>query len=126
MKLAVDEIQEIRLLSSGCPHEADGVGPSVLDARCFDHREIICQQRRFVVRSEGSIVLASVCVISQGHGAWHIETGTGLYRNFKAVGTETFGRLPVGGQFTDFERFAGIGTFDRHGNDDDDDDHGNH
>ena len=51
LKLAVDEIQEIRLLSSGCPHEADGVGPSVLDARCFDHREIICQQRRFVAGS---------------------------------------------------------------------------
>ena len=71
---------------------------------------------------EGSIVLASVCVISQGHGAWHIEAGTGRYRNFKAVGTETFGRLPAGGQFTDFERFAGIGTFDRHGNDDHDED----
>ena len=75
---------------------------------------------------EGTIVLASVCVLSQGHGAWRVETGSGRYRNFKAVGTETFGKLPPGGQFTDFERFAGIGTFDRHGNDDDhdDDDHG--
>ena len=102
-------------------------GASQMDVCLPDVPGGVIRCRFTYVRSdgEGSIVLASVCVISQGHGAWHLETGTGLYRNFKAVGTETFGRLPLGGQFTDFERFAGIGTFDRHGNDDhDEDDHG--
>ena len=71
----------------------------------------------------GSLVLASVCVLSQGHGTRHVAKGTGRYENFKAVGTETFGKLPPelqppGQAFTDFERFAGIGTFDKHHDDD--------
>ena len=65
----------------------------------------------------GTLVLASVCVNPDRHGTWHVESGTGRFRNFKAVGTETFGPLPVGGPFTNFERFAGIGTFDKHGDD---------
>ena len=64
----------------------------------------------------GELVLASVCVLSDGHGAWHVESGTGRYKNFTAVGTETFGPLTTG-PFTNFERFAGIGEFGGHGGD---------
>src|SRR5882672_9095456 len=36
----------------------------------------------------------AVCVLSQGRGTWRVEEGTGRFKNFKAVGTETFGALP--------------------------------
>ena len=74
------------------------------------------------VRSDGSgtLVVRSVCVLANGHGTWHVESGTGRYENFKAVGTETFGALlPNPAGFTDFERFAGIGTDREHGDDED-------
>jgi hypothetical protein len=75
------------------------------------------------VRSDGqgTLVVLSVCVLSSGHGTWHVDSGTGAYKNFKAVGTETFGLLadvdspPYVGPFTRFERFAGIGTDGEHG-----------
>jgi hypothetical protein len=69
------------------------------------------------VCSVGTLVLKSVCVLSNGHGTWHIAGGTGRYKNFKGIGTETFGPLPAGGPFTDYERFAGIVTNDKHGDD---------
>ena len=76
------------------------------------------------VRSDGkgTLVVASVCVLADGHGAWHVEKGTGCFKNFTGIGTETFGNLPPGGAFTGFERFAGIGTFAKHGDDRHDDD----
>jgi len=85
------------------------------------HRSLqihVCKVRR--KRNLGLDV--GLCVLSQGHGTWHVdvEKSTGRYKNFKAVGTETFGKLSPGQVFTDFERFAGIGTFDKHG----DDEHG--
>lgn len=61
--------------------------------------------------SDGTLVLASVCDLSAKHGTWHVEEGTGRFKNFKAVGTQTFDIPPT------FERFAGIGTFDKHGDD---------
>ena len=67
------------------------------------------------VSSVGTLVVRSVCVLSNGHGAWHIASGTGRYKDFKGVGTETFGKLSPGGPFTDFERFAGIATNDEDG-----------
>ncbi len=67
------------------------------------------------VSSVGTLVVRSVCVFSSGHGTWHVESGTGRYKHFKAVGTQTFGRLPSGGPFTNYERFAGITTNDEHG-----------
>ena len=74
------------------------------------------------VRSDGkgTLVVASVCVLPDGHGTWQVEKGTGVFKNFKAIGTQTFGPLPPGGPFTNFERFAGITTDDKHG----DDEHG--
>lgn len=74
------------------------------------------------VRSDGhgTLVVRSVCVLADGHGTWHVESGTGRYENFKAVGTETFGGLPPNpAGFTDYERFAGIGTDDEHHGDND-------
>src|SRR6267142_7041333 len=70
------------------------------------------------VSSVGTLVVRSVCVLSNGHGAWHIAGGTGRYKHFKGVGTETFGKLSPGGTFTDFERFAGIATNDEDGDKD--------
>jgi hypothetical protein len=70
------------------------------------------------VSSVGTLVVRSVCVLSNGHGAWHIARGTGRYKNFKGVGTETFGKLAPGGPFTDFERFAGIVTNGEDGDND--------
>ena len=67
------------------------------------------------VSSVGTLVVKSVCVLSDGHGTWHIVDGTGRYKNFKGIGTQTFGALSPGGPFTDFERFAGIATDDKHG-----------
>ena len=75
------------------------------------------------VRSDGkgTLVLKSVCVLADGHGTWHVEKGTGCYKNFWAVGTETFGPFFRPGQtFTNFERFAGIGKYKKDG----DDEHG--
>ena len=63
----------------------------------------------------GTIVVHSVCVLSNGHGAWHVHRGTGRYEHFKAVGTETFGSLAPGGSYTMFERFAGIVTDEKDG-----------
>ena len=71
------------------------------------------------VCSVGTLVVKSVCVLSNGHGTWRIAGGTGRYKNFKGIGTETFGALS-GGPFTNYERFAGIATNDEHG----DDEHG--
>jgi hypothetical protein len=72
------------------------------------------------VRSDGhgTLVLRSVCVLAHGHGTWHVESATGRYEGLKGVGTETFGNFPPGGPFTGFERFAGIGTADEHGDND--------
>jgi len=64
------------------------------------------------VSSVGTLVVKSVCVLSNGHGTWHVESGTGRYEHFKAIGTETFGQLPAGGPFTNYERFAGFTTND--------------
>ena len=66
--------------------------------------------------SDGTLVLASVCDLTAKHGTWHVEKGTGRFENFKAVGTQTFDLPPT------FERFAGIGTFDKHGDDKNGDD----
>lgn len=68
------------------------------------------------VSAVGTLVVRSVCVLTNGHGTWHVASGTGRYKNFKAVGTQTFGSLPGGsGPFTDYERFAGIATNVKHG-----------
>ena len=86
----------------------------------------------WVIPGEGTLVTSSsVCKIAgaNGIGAWSIEkgTGTGIFKHFKAVGTETFGAIPATDPafalgFTDFERFAGVGTFDKHGHDKNGDD----
>jgi hypothetical protein len=70
------------------------------------------------VSSAGTLVVQSVCVFGDGHGTWHVESGTGRYEKFKAVGTQTFGPLPAGGPFTDYERFAGFATNDGKGGND--------
>jgi hypothetical protein len=67
------------------------------------------------VSSVGTLVVKSVCVLSNGHGTWRIARGTGRYKHFKGFGTETFGQLSSGGLFTDYERFAGIATNDEDG-----------
>ena len=82
-------------------------------------------QFTWVIPGAGTLVTSSsVCKLAGGNGigAWSIEEGTGIFKNFKAVGTETFGPIPPADPafalgFTDFERFAGIGTFDKHGDD---------
>lgn len=75
----------------------------------------------WVIPGEGTIVTKySVCKLAEdGIGAWSIEKGTGRFKHFKAVGTETFGGIspPTAEGFDNFERFAGIGTFDEHGDD---------
>lgn len=95
-------------------------GTSRMDVKFVTNDIVQCKFT--YVLPDGTLVLRSVCVLSQGHGTWHVARGTGRYENFKAVGTETFGLLTVGpGQvFTNFERFAGIGQFDKHR----DDEHG--
>jgi hypothetical protein len=57
-------------------------------------------------------------VLSNGHGTWRIASGTGRYKHFKGIGTETFGSLSPGGRYTDYERFAGTATNDKDGRDD--------
>ena len=92
-------------------------GTSRMDVKRMPGGDIVhCKFTWVRSDGEGTLVLASVCVLSQGHGTWHVEEGTGVYKNFKAVGTETFGTLPPGG-FTNYERFAGSG---RHVKDDGD------
>ena len=81
------------------------------------------------VRSDntGTLVLRSVCVTADAHGAWHVEEGTGRYKNFQAVGTETFGpraSIKDGVMYTNFEQFAGIGGFEERGDDEHGDDEG--
>jgi hypothetical protein len=81
----------------------------------------------WVIPGVGTLVTSSsVCKLAGGNGigAWSIEKGesTGVFKHFKAVGTETFGPIPQTDPafalgFTDFERFAGIGTFGEHGDD---------
>jgi hypothetical protein len=95
-------------------------GTSRMDVKFVTGDIVHCKFTWVSSDGNGTLVLASVCVLSQGHGTWHVVKGTGRYKNFKAVGTETFGPLPTGSAFTDFERFAGVGTFDKH----DDDEHG--
>ena len=75
----------------------------------------------FTIPDEGTLVLAAVCW-SGGHGAWHVAKGTGVLEHFKGIGTQEFGPLPAGQAFTAFERFAGTGTFKKHGDDEHDDD----
>lgn len=78
-----------------------------------------CVECKFTwVSSVGTLVVRSVCVLSDGHGTWHIARGTGRYKHFKGIGTETFGTLSPGGAFTNFERFAGIVTNDEDGDKD--------
>jgi len=82
-------------------------------------------QFTWVIPGVGTLVTSSsVCKLAGGNGigAWSIEKGTGSFEHFKAVGTETFGPIPSTDPafalgFTDFERFAGIGTFNKHGDD---------
>jgi hypothetical protein len=95
-------------------------GKSRMDVKFVTKDIVHCKFTWVRSDGKGTLVLASVCVLSNGHGTWHVESGTGRYRDFQAVGTETFGKLSPGQAFTDFERFAGIGTFDKHG----DDEHG--
>ena len=76
----------------------------------------------WVIPGVGTLVTSSsVCKLAGGNGigAWSIEKGTGSFKHFKAVGTETFGGIspPTAEGFDNFERFAGIGTFDKHGDD---------
>lgn len=66
------------------------------------------------VSAVGTLVVQSVCTLADGHGTWQVESGTGRYEHFKAIGTQTFGPLPAGGPFTMYERFAGIATNDGH------------
>src|SRR5437879_3552012 len=79
----------------------------------------------WVIPGVGTLVTSSsVCKLAGGNGigAWSIEQGTGSFKHFKAVGTETFGPIPPNDPalalgFTDYEKFAGIGTFNKHGED---------
>lgn len=83
-------------------------GTSRMDVKFITGDIVHC---RFTwVSAVGTIVLSSVCVLSNGHGAWRIESGTGRYEDLTGVGTETFGKLPPGGLYTDYERFAGVAT----------------
>jgi len=91
-------------------------GTSRMDVKFVTSDIVHCKFTWVRSDGKGTLVLASVCVLSNGHGAWHVESGTGRYKNFTAVGTETFGPL-TGGPFTNFERFAGIGEFGGHGGD---------
>jgi len=40
-----------------------------------------------------------------------------VFEHFKGIGTQEFGPLPAGSAFAAFERFAGTGTFKKHGDD---------
>lgn len=100
-------------------------GTSRMDVNVTDG---IARCRFTWVRADGhgTLVVRSVCVLADGHGTWHVESGTGRYEHFKAVGTQTFGRISpptIPDGFDNFERFAGLGTDDEHG-DDGDDEHG--
>ena len=95
-------------------------GTSRMDVKVMPGGDIVHCKFTYVT-PDGTLVLRSVCVLSQGHGTWHVEKGTRRFKNFKAVGTETFGAL-FGQKFAQFERFAGIGQFDKH---DDDEQGGN-
>jgi hypothetical protein len=90
-------------------------GKSRMDVKFVTNDIVHCQFTW--VCSVGTLVLNSVCVLSNGHGTWHIAGGTGRYKNFKGIGTETFGLLPAGGTFTNYERFAGIATNDKQDDD---------
>ena len=79
------------------------------------------------VRSDGkgTLVLRAVCFTADGHGAWHVEEGTGCYKHFEGIGTETFGpraSIKGGVMYTNFEEFGGFGAFDKHGDDEHDGD----
>jgi hypothetical protein len=89
-------------------------GTSRMDVKFVTADIVHCKFTWVRSDGQGNLVLASVCVLSQGHGAWHVEKGTGRYESFKAVGTETFGAFSGPG-YAMFERFAGIGTDGEHG-----------
>ena len=99
-------------------------GTSRMDVKAVTNGIAYCKFT-WVIPGVGTLVTSSsVCKLAGGNGigAWSIEEGTGIFKHFKAVGTETFGSVPPTDPafalgFTDFERFAGIGTFDEHGDD---------
>ena len=70
------------------------------------------------VFGEGTLVVHSVCT-GDAHGTWRVVSGTGSFKHFNAIGTQTFGPLTptTAVPYSRFERFAGFSTHGEHGDD---------